>query len=125
MGFLNSYLRYCSVQKSIFLKGDEIIVELGPGLGYQMEVLKKLYLGITILCFDLPVQIYLCESYLLQAYHDKETRRKACMENPIKFNDYNTLLLEYTLVERQNVYSAFSESGRYFMLCGEKTVIYI
>lgn len=64
MSFLNFYLRYCFAQQFINLKGDETIVELGSGSGYQTEILKKLYPGLTILCFDLPAQLYLCEQYL-------------------------------------------------------------
>ncbi len=64
MSFLNFYLRYCFVQNYTNIKGDEIIVELGSGSGYQTEILKKLYPNLTILCFDLPAQLYLCEQYL-------------------------------------------------------------
>ncbi len=67
MPFLNYYLRYCFAQKTISMTGEECIVELGPGSGYQLEVLKKLYPDMTILCFDLPAQIYLCETYLAEA----------------------------------------------------------
>jgi putative sugar O-methyltransferase len=67
MGFLNFYIRYCFSNKHISFKGDELIVELGSGSGYQVEVLKKLYPGMTILCFDLPAQIYLCAQYLTRA----------------------------------------------------------
>lgn len=68
MSFLSFYLRYCFAQQHINLKGDEIIVELGSGSGYQTEVLKKLYPNLTILCFDLPAQIYLCEQYLVGVF---------------------------------------------------------
>jgi putative sugar O-methyltransferase len=71
MPFLSYYLRYCFAQKYISFKGDEIVVELGSGSGYQIEVLKKLYPDITVLCFDLPIQVYLCERYLLQALGEK------------------------------------------------------
>jgi putative sugar O-methyltransferase len=64
MMFLSYYLRYCFVQKHLNLKGNEIIVELGSGSGHQVEVLKKLYPDLTILCFDLPAQLYLCEDFL-------------------------------------------------------------
>lgn len=67
MPFLSYYIRYCFSHKYISFKGDEIIVELGSGSGYQIEVLKKIYPNITVLCFDLPAQIYLCEKYLTQA----------------------------------------------------------
>jgi putative sugar O-methyltransferase len=64
MKFLSFYARYCFAQKFIKLKGDEIIVELGSGSGYQVEILKKAYPNLTILCFDLPAQLFLCEQYL-------------------------------------------------------------
>lgn len=65
--FLAYYIRYCFSNKYINYKGNEIIVELGSGSGYQIEILKKLYPEITVLCFDLPAQIYLCEEYLAHA----------------------------------------------------------
>ncbi len=63
--FLNYYIRYCFAQRHLQLKGDEIIVELGSGSGMQVEILKKLYPNLTILCFDLPAQLFLCEHYLV------------------------------------------------------------
>ncbi len=65
--FLSYYLRYCFVQQYVGFQGEEIVVELGSGSGYQIEILKKLYPGMTILCFDLPAQIFLCETYLTHA----------------------------------------------------------
>ena len=67
MSFLSYYLRHCFVNQHMRLRGDEVIVELGSGSGYQVEVLKKLYPNLTILCFDLPAQVYLCEAYLREA----------------------------------------------------------
>lgn len=64
MKFLSFYVRYCFAQKHVKLKGDEIIIELGSGSGFQVELLKKMYPNLTILCFDLPAQLYLCEKYL-------------------------------------------------------------
>jgi putative sugar O-methyltransferase len=67
INFLTYYVRYCFAHQHIGFKGDEIIVELGSGSGRQVELLKKLYPAMTILCFDLPAQIYLCERYLTEA----------------------------------------------------------
>lgn len=64
MKFLSFYVRYCFAQKYIKLRGDETIIELGSGSGFQVEILKKMYPKLTILCFDLPAQLYLCEKYL-------------------------------------------------------------
>lgn len=68
MKFLSFYVRYCFAQKLMKLRGDEIIVELGSGSGYQVEILKKAYPNLTILCFDLPAQLYLCEQYLSNVF---------------------------------------------------------
>ena len=65
--FLDYYLRYCFANRHVALRGDEVIVELGSGSGHQVEVLKKLYPGLTILCFDLPAQLFLCQAYLSAA----------------------------------------------------------
>ncbi len=70
--FLSYYIRYCFSNKHVSFKGDEILVELGSGSGYQIEVLKKLYPNITILCFDLPAQIYLCEQYLARVFEGRD-----------------------------------------------------
>lgn len=67
MHFLNYYVRYCFAHKHISLTPGQTIVELGSGAGFQVEVLMKACPGLTILCFDMPAQLFLCESYLTQA----------------------------------------------------------
>ncbi len=67
MPFLSNYIRACFANKHIRFTGTERVVELGTGSGYQVEVLKKLYPELTLLCFDLPAQLYLCETYLNEA----------------------------------------------------------
>ena len=67
MQFLNFYIRFCFAQQCLNLRGDETIVELGSGSGFQVEILKKIFPNLTILCFDLPAPLYLCEQYLSKA----------------------------------------------------------
>jgi len=67
MAFLSYYIRYCFANKYMILTGNETIVELGSGSGYQIEVLKKIHPNLTILCFDLPAQLFLCQEYLSNA----------------------------------------------------------
>lgn len=64
MAFLTYYIRMCYVQQHLKLKGDETIVELGSGSGHQVEILKKVFPDLTILCFDLPYTLYLGDAYL-------------------------------------------------------------
>ena len=68
MKFLSFYVRYCFAHKYMKLKGDETIVELGSGSGFQVELLRKIHPNITIICFDLPAQLYLCEQYLQNVF---------------------------------------------------------
>jgi putative sugar O-methyltransferase len=71
MQFLNFYLRYCFAQSYLNLKGDETIVELGSGSGFQIEILKKIHPGLTIICFDLPSPLFLGEQYLKNVFPDQ------------------------------------------------------
>lgn len=58
------YLHY--VYGSQFLRFDDVrlYVELGSGMGKQVEVLKKLHPGISFMLFDIPPQLYVAECYL-------------------------------------------------------------
>jgi putative sugar O-methyltransferase len=67
INFLTYYIRYCFAHQYIRFTGDEVFVELGSGSGRQIELLKKLYPNMTVLCFDLPAQLYLCQRYLTEA----------------------------------------------------------
>lgn len=67
VNFLSYYARYCFAHRVIGFTGREVLVELGSGSGKQIEVLKKLYPELTVLCFDLPAQLYLCQEYLARA----------------------------------------------------------
>lgn len=94
MMFLSYYLRYAFAYKHIRFKGNEIIVELGSGSGLQVEVLKKLYPDITILCFDLPGQLFLCEEYL----------KNALRENSVVSADITLQFTDLSSIQKGNVY---------------------
>lgn len=64
MAFLTNYVRLCYAQKYLKLQGNETVVELGSGSGHQVEILKKVFPNLTILCFDLPYVLHLCGIYL-------------------------------------------------------------
>lgn len=72
MQFLNFYIRLCFAQQYLNLTGSETIVELGSGSGFQIEVLKKVFPNLTIICFDLPYPLVLCEHYLTKALPDQK-----------------------------------------------------
>ena len=60
-----------TVLESIAFKGNEIIVELGSGSGYQIEVLK-LYPNMMVLRFYHPLELFLCEKYLSEEEFGEE-----------------------------------------------------
>ncbi len=64
MQFLTFFIRYCFVFRHLNFSGNEVIIELGSGSGHQIEILKKLHPNLTVICFDLPAPLYLCEVYL-------------------------------------------------------------
>jgi putative sugar O-methyltransferase len=86
--FLSYYRRYCFAHNHMSLKGDEVIVELGSGSGYQIEILKKLYPNLTILCFDIPLQLYLCEEYLTNVLGEHNI---VGIENCLKWNNLSNI----------------------------------
>lgn len=85
VAFLDYYLSYaycCS-----FRDFDRIstVVELGTGAGKQFEVMKKLHPHLTLLAFDLPPQLYVCEQYLKTVFPDdvvpyREARKLTTLE---------------------------------------------
>jgi len=81
MQFLNFYIRLCFAQKHLRLTGTETIVELGSGSGFQVEVLKKVFPEITIICFDLPYSLYLCEQYLIKSLDENSIVKSAVTTN--------------------------------------------
>ena len=64
MSVLYYYLRYVYCCNYIDFARTKVIVELGSGAGKQVEVIKKLHPDICFLLFDIPPQLYVCESYL-------------------------------------------------------------
>jgi putative sugar O-methyltransferase len=58
------YLEYVYCCQFIDFDDVQVYVELGSGLGKQVEVLKKLHPKICFLLFDIPPQLYVCERYL-------------------------------------------------------------
>jgi putative sugar O-methyltransferase len=67
MSWLNFFCRYAYVSKFVKFK-DQVIVEVGPGSGKQAEMLKRAHPGLTIVLFDLPTQLYVCNQYLTKVF---------------------------------------------------------
>lgn len=58
------YRQYVWVAGRFDFDAARIVVELGAGAGYFIEILKKLHPHLTILLFDLSPQLYVSSSYL-------------------------------------------------------------
>ena len=68
--FLTYFCRYCFAQSVINFGGDEVFVELGSGSAMQVEVIKKTLPNSTVLCFDLPTQLFLGYNYICNVFPD-------------------------------------------------------
>jgi putative sugar O-methyltransferase len=64
MATLFYYLHYVYNRRFIDFDDVRVYVELGSGMGKQVEVLKKLHPNMSFLLFDIPPQLYVCERYL-------------------------------------------------------------
>jgi putative sugar O-methyltransferase len=62
------YLSYAYCSRFVDFERLNTIVELGPGAGKQVEVIRKLHPRICFFLFDLPVQTYVCEQYLRSVF---------------------------------------------------------
>ena len=67
---LDFYVTYAYCSKFVDFDAVDTIVELGPGSGKQVEVIKKLHPNIRFLLFDIPPQLYVCERYLATVFPD-------------------------------------------------------
>jgi putative sugar O-methyltransferase len=69
------HLIYCSMfadaYRYIPFKNESVYCELGSGLGRSIEILGNLYPDMTILTFDIPPQLYLCNQYLKKIFKER------------------------------------------------------
>lgn len=66
--YLNRYMQYAYCCQFIDFEQVTTVIELGPGSGKQVEVIKKLHPHIRFLLFDLGPQLYICEQYLKSVF---------------------------------------------------------
>jgi len=80
ISLLNYYVVYCYCCRHMDFETINSMAEIGPGLGKQIEIIKKLHNNITFFLFDLPCQLYVAEQYLSAVFPDsivsyRETRK--------------------------------------------------
>ncbi len=68
LSWINYYFRYAYVSRQLGEFGNKTIVEVGPGSGKQAEMLKRAHPDLTIILFDLPAQLYVCNQYLTKVF---------------------------------------------------------
>ena len=64
------YLMYAYCSKFVNFESINSFMEIGSGLGKQIEVIKKLHPHINFFIFDIPPQLYVCEQYLSAIFPD-------------------------------------------------------
>jgi len=87
--FIHYYMQYAYSCKFINFDSIGSIMEIGSGLGKQVEIIKKLHPDITFFLFDLPPQLYICEQYLSTVFPEsvvsyEETRKMINIPNNTK-----------------------------------------
>ncbi|MDE1817940.1 MAG: putative sugar O-methyltransferase [Thaumarchaeota archaeon] len=86
---LNKYIEYAYCCKFINFDNINTIVELGPGGGKQVEVIKRLHPHICFYLFDIAPEQYVCEQYLSALFPNdvvsyRETREMQDLPTPEK-----------------------------------------
>jgi putative sugar O-methyltransferase len=65
---LNYYLYYAYCCRYVSFDSIGTLMELGPGSGKQIEVIRKLHGQLSFYLFDVPPQLYVCERYLATVF---------------------------------------------------------
>ena len=58
------YIQYAYCSQYMNFDDVQTVMELGSGVGKQIEVIKKLHPEVCFLVFDIAPQLYVCEQYL-------------------------------------------------------------
>ncbi len=79
------YLRYLFAAQHVDFERQRVVVELGPGGGTSVEVLKKLHPHLTFVLFDIPPALYVSHQYLRAVFGDRvvpyrETRTMSALD---------------------------------------------
>lgn len=70
MRALYYYLRYAYCCQFIDFDAVDLFVELGSGVGRQIEIIRKLHPRIRVVAFDIPPQLYVCGQFLSTIFPD-------------------------------------------------------
>jgi len=70
MRALYYYLRYAYCCQFVDFEQIDLMVELGSGMGRQIEIIRKLHPRTRILAFDIPPQLYVCNQFLSTIFPD-------------------------------------------------------
>ena len=90
--FLYSYIHYVYSSRFVDYSHIDNVIEIGPGAGRQVEVIKKFHPHLKFYLVDLGPTLYLCHQYLASifpddviSYMDTRIRDVVCIEDPGKF----------------------------------------
>ena len=70
MRALYYYLRYAYCCQFVDFDDIDLMVELGSGMGRQIEIIRKLHPQVRIIAFDIPPQLYVCSQFLSAVFPD-------------------------------------------------------
>ena len=67
---LQYYMQYAYCCQFMDFDAIGTVMELGGGIGKQVEVIRKLHPHLSFFLFDIPPQLYVCEQYLRAVFPD-------------------------------------------------------
>lgn len=108
LGLINYYILYAWTCRVVDYATVNVYAELGAGLGTQAVLLKQLYPKMTVLLFDLPTQLYVCEQYLQSVFPGqvvsyRTTRRAFSLGDCLPGQIYILGAFQFPLLENSRV----------------------
>jgi putative sugar O-methyltransferase len=114
--FIWKYLEYAFCTKFLDFDAVSTIMEIGPGAGRQVEVIKQLYPKICFFLLDISPEQYVCEQYLKKLFpNDVVSYKKTREMNKIEPEEGKIFIIgNWKLPELENLsYDLFWNSGSF------------
>lgn len=126
---LRYYLHYAYTCKFIDYSSIFSVLEIGPGYGGQVEVLKKLHPNMTIFVIDIPPQLYVCEQYLKAVFPNdviSYEKTRNMVEIPVNSKGKIFIFSPWQLPKIKNlVYDLFWNSASFQEMNSEVVLNYL
>lgn len=89
---------FADVIKEIYLKNPPKLVELGAGLGRNVEIFAKIYDKATLIIFDIPPQLYVSNQFLVKVFGERVIPYKDAIKLKVNNNNRFQKLIEGKII---------------------------